>query len=653
MGKLLDVDAFHSGIKETKEKLTSQEEQIKDLESAAKGIVNLGEAFKGESGKGIKLFYEDHHLPLMSSYSTFLESYKETLGKVKSALEALEPAESGFIRKSFLELQLNQDLTVVKDTTSDMTDETNATIDGISDIVGLPKLDDSTFADKVEKARQEKNSTIELLEEFDRDQTTALTSLEKQLQDVNKRVNAMQDMFRSAGIDIMGTTAVQTNSCEKPANTETAAETDKSLLEILGDVFLGIGEAIVQILTEIIVGLFDLLAALFTDPIGLAYGVITTVMNLDEVLYSMVDALVVAWERDFINGDARSRARFVTYGVLSIFGTKGLSKVSKAGSLSKAGKKVSDVYDPDGAKKPKTDIPYNVMNAEQLFNEMKEAVVRNVTKMTDHAVDLVKSKVMKTAVQLKVLSGKMADIIQTAKNVLNPQKINKALKWTYDEMVKGPLVDTKMAIINGLEKAKEFFTLPANINERLAEAAVGVGSGTRTAMDRVKDVVEEIGENVSEIVVGGGKGNKGTGEDIGKINIPSIRNGEFNKWFDDLSSEEFNKMWENPKLRKRIEDRIRKPGGYHEWHLVARTPKFKEWGISMNDIKEMRTLTKDVKFINPPGVHGGEGSTVAHNQILRIIDTSKDYDTFVKRLNNWAEDRLESGKMGLPIGLRR
>ncbi len=72
-------------------------------------------------------------------------------------------------------------------------------------------------------------------------------------------------------------------------------------------------------------------------------------------------------------------------------------------------------------------------------------------------------------------------------------------------------------------------------------------------------------------------GVKGTGEAIGKINIPSIRNGEFNKWFDELSSKEFNKMWEDPKLRKRIEDRIRRPGGYHEWHLVARTPKFKEW----------------------------------------------------------------------------
>ncbi|RDW16496.1 hypothetical protein CWR48_16330 [Oceanobacillus arenosus] len=148
-------------------------------------------------------------------------------------------------------------------------------------------------------------------------------------------------------------------------------------------------------------------------------------------------------------------------------------------------------------------------------------------------------------------------------------------------------------------------------------------------------------------------GEKGTSEALAKIKIPSIRNGEFNKWFDDLSPEQFNRMWENKELRKKIEDRIRKPCGHHEWHLVARTPKFKEWGISMDDIKEMRTFTKDVKFVNPPGVHGGEGSTIAHNQILRIIDTSVDYETFVKRLNNWAEDRLENGKMGLQIGLRR
>ncbi len=111
-------------------------------------------------------------------------------------------------------------------------------------------------------------------------------------------------------------------------------------------------------------------------------------------------------------------------------------------------------------------------------------------------------------------------------------------------------------------------------------------------------------------------------------------------------------MWKNEEIRSVIEARLRSPGGLHEWHLVSRTPQFKYWGISAERIKELRTLTSDVKFINPSGIHGGRGSTKAHNELLAIIDSSKDYDTFVRRLNNWANYRLEGGAEALPEGLR-
>ncbi|MBO4107926.1 pre-toxin TG domain-containing protein [Streptococcus suis] len=140
---------------------------------------------------------------------------------------------------------------------------------------------------------------------------------------------------------------------------------------------------------------------------------------------------------------------------------------------------------------------------------------------------------------------------------------------------------------------------------------------------------------------------------VDDVVIPSVRDGEFNKWFDSLTSEEFIKLWDNPQIRKIIEDRIRKPGGYHEWHLVSRTPKFKSWGVSMDDIKEMRTLTIDVEFINPPGRHGGRGSTKAHNEILKIIDSASTYEDFVVELNEWAKRRMKNGILDLPIGLRR
>jgi len=96
-------------------------------------------------------------------------------------------------------------------------------------------------------------------------------------------------------------------------------------------------------------------------------------------------------------------------------------------------------------------------------------------------------------------------------------------------------------------------------------------------------------------------------------------------------------------LRQRVEDRVRHPGGYHEWHLIARTPRFKNWGISMKDIKEVRTLTKNVEFVNPPGRHGGRGSTKAHNEILKVIDSSSNYESLIKNLNEWAEIRMKNG----------
>ncbi|WP_375565982.1 ribonuclease YeeF family protein [Bacillus pumilus] len=148
----------------------------------------------------------------------------------------------------------------------------------------------------------------------------------------------------------------------------------------------------------------------------------------------------------------------------------------------------------------------------------------------------------------------------------------------------------------------------------------------------------------------GKMGVKGAGK---STDIPSVRNKEFNKWFDKLSVDEFEKAWNVPALRSKIEDRIRHPGGCHEWHLVARTPQFKKWDVSMDRIKELRTLTKDVEFVNPPGRHGGRGSTKAHNEILKIIDNAPDYESFVRELNEWASKRMKNGVQDLPEGLRR
>ncbi|WP_218642547.1 hypothetical protein [Paenibacillus borealis] len=134
--------------------------------------------------------------------------------------------------------------------------------------------------------------------------------------------------------------------------------------------------------------------------------------------------------------------------------------------------------------------------------------------------------------------------------------------------------------------------------------------------------------------------------------VPTVKSGKFNDWFNSKTPDELDELWKDKKIRKAIERELRAPGGMHEWHLVSRAPTFKRWGVSADQVRELRTAISEVEFVNPTGKHGGLGSTSAHNELLRIIDSSTSYDMFIRRLNNWANYRLNGGINSLPPGLR-
>ncbi len=136
-----------------------------------------------------------------------------------------------------------------------------------------------------------------------------------------------------------------------------------------------------------------------------------------------------------------------------------------------------------------------------------------------------------------------------------------------------------------------------------------------------------------------------------KCGVPEINKG-FAIWFDKLSAPQLDKLWKNKRVRETIEDRLRHPGGMHEWLLVSKAPQFKRWGMGAEDIWAMRTRISKVIFKNPYGWHGGPGSTEAHNQIAALIDSAVSFRGFRQRLQNWAGKRLRGGARALPEGLR-
>ncbi|MCR9165990.1 MAG: RHS repeat-associated core domain-containing protein, partial [bacterium] len=136
--------------------------------------------------------------------------------------------------------------------------------------------------------------------------------------------------------------------------------------------------------------------------------------------------------------------------------------------------------------------------------------------------------------------------------------------------------------------------------------------------------------------------------------VPGNRGGAFTRWFDSLSPDELDWMWSHPRVRETIESRIRSPGGKHEWLMAARAPTFHKMGVSMADIRTLRTRTGDVLLQRgaETGVHGGNLSGRMHYELRALIDSSRNFSDYRNRMQRFARRWLPGGVADLPEGLR-
>ena len=147
--------------------------------------------------------------------------------------------------------------------------------------------------------------------------------------------------------------------------------------------------------------------------------------------------------------------------------------------------------------------------------------------------------------------------------------------------------------------------------------------------DRVCELANTGGKSIDDLLVNGA--------------VPSVRNKAFTNWFDNLTPDELDLLWSDSKIQGIIKDRIRHPGGLHEWCMVCETPKFKKWNVSMDEIKRFRTDIPDLTWKVPDDVpniggslggHGSTGSTTFHNELQTVISNSNSISEFNTGLNN-------------------
>ncbi|MER2028197.1 MAG: T7SS effector LXG polymorphic toxin [Solibacillus sp.] len=200
--KVLDVNEFQQGLERTVNQLTRLESEMKQIESAVQGLTQLEESLKGQGGEALRAYYESCHLPFLTFFNTFKNSFTSVLQEMKTALSSLEPDSLGFIRQAALEGEIEQGLNRAKQVTEELTDEANNIMDQVSDIVSLPKLDDSEVHLGVHEAKRHRDETVEKLIEFDVSQTDALTTIQTDLMHMKTWLTNIETMMTEGVTDV-------------------------------------------------------------------------------------------------------------------------------------------------------------------------------------------------------------------------------------------------------------------------------------------------------------------------------------------------------------------------------------------------------------------------------------------------------------------
>lgn len=200
--RTLHSQSLHNGIDGLLSKVKAQRKQANELEKVIHEFSNLDDSLKGKGGSAIRSFYQDWHNPLLSFYDSSLKNYEAVLTALKEASTELESDSNGFIRQSFLEGELTTGLKKAHDVTTDLVDEANTTLDEVSDIVAIEKLDDQTFLSHYQRANSRIKKTVDRLGAFDTSQTKELASVEDDIQLMHNYLNEIQHMFSSGHFSI-------------------------------------------------------------------------------------------------------------------------------------------------------------------------------------------------------------------------------------------------------------------------------------------------------------------------------------------------------------------------------------------------------------------------------------------------------------------
>jgi toxin YxiD len=132
----------------------------------------------------------------------FIDNYSSTLREIKQSIDELEPDRNGVIREDFLAGGVQRGLKRAEHMAMMLTDEANAVLRSVRDIIDVRDIDDGEFLDKVQHAKKMTHKTIEKLYLFDRHHTAKLEPVEQDLHTMKNYVSRIRELGNNGQINI-------------------------------------------------------------------------------------------------------------------------------------------------------------------------------------------------------------------------------------------------------------------------------------------------------------------------------------------------------------------------------------------------------------------------------------------------------------------